>query len=62
MHQNMVPEIDKLIEKLTEVRSEFENGIANGKSYAEVKIIYLQMKELLRSLQQQREESQKTFN
>lgn len=52
MHQEMIPEINRLIEELTELRMKFENGIASGKSYVEVKAIYLQMKELLRLLKQ----------
>ncbi len=52
MRQEIIPEIDQLIQKLTELRVEFENGIAGGKSYSEVKAIYMQMKDLLRSLKQ----------
>jgi hypothetical protein len=55
MQQDMLPQIDHLIAQLTELRAEFENGISNGKSYAEVKAIYLHMKELLSLLQQLQE-------
>jgi hypothetical protein len=53
----MIPEINSLIQKLTELRTEFENGISNGKSYAEVKVIYQQMKELGMLLKKQYEAS-----
>lgn len=54
----MIPRINNLIEQLTQLRTEFESGIANGKTYSEVKTVYLQMKELQKLLQQQREASQ----
>lgn len=52
MRHEMLPEINSLIQKLTELRTEFETGIICGKSYAEVKAIYLQIKELSHSLKQ----------
>jgi hypothetical protein len=52
MRQEMLPEIDRLIKELTQLRSDFENGIDTGRSYIEVKNIYLQMQELLSVLKQ----------
>ena len=52
MHTQMVSDLETLITQLDKLKDDFNSGIINGKSFVEVKVLHLQIKELTQMINQ----------
>ena len=62
MQQEILTDLDNLMLQMKKLKADFLKGISDGKSFIQVKVIHLQIKELSRLIQQLTEKQDRGRN